>query len=265
MQEIKNTVGEKKDRVYHLEWTYSEFVDFAINRPEGRFKSSRRKGNASWYGTETFEEAVNLAKHGWDSGLEQLNVEDGTLAQSGIEYETNIFGCTPHIQNHLLGLPDSMVNYVDITDYQREELTIYVILNYSAYYSDKEIFRFTLNMIQLVNEYQSKYNVKLVGRFNSKMGGVDHIEDVIIKDTDERFVINSIACALHPGFYRRLMFAHKEATSFCEGGYGMSQDTCKVENDLKKSHKSGKAILLPAIGETDNGTIVSHMIRTISE
>jgi len=248
------------EKTTHREYEYSEFVDFAEKTPKSTSHDnfSSREGKKDFTGTNNFAEAIDFARHGWDSGLKQLELENGTLANTGIEFEPTVAGAMVNIGAYLQGVPENMWAMRENREYLLEELTIVVPLSYSAYISEADALTFCKNIISIVNEYQAKYNVKLVGSFNtgqSKNGQPHrHIVDVVIKDFDVRFNINNIAFAFHPSFFRRLWFVHLEAETYCTSGYGRPGATSDVKTIVTKNLGTNKVILLPALSSDNRGS-----------
>lgn len=267
MKVIKDTKQE-----YNVEFTYGEFVSYAQTRKQSKTcknrsqESSRKTYPASdrnpWAGTHTFEEAIDLATNGWNSGLKQLALEDGTLAEAGIEMNPSVCGSFVNMPNYLLGMPDSMYEMNQTVDYNLEELTIVCRLDYNANNDGARAMKFAKSTAKIVNKYQSKYAVKLVGMFCSDEGATKLITKVNIKDTNDRFVLNNVAFSFHPAFFRRLWFSFAESLEFVTYGYG----TSRSRDDHKQEYRtaSGKAILLPHIEATNDGDFDETLIEKIN-
>ncbi len=94
----------------------SEFVEWAANAPckwSGKL-SSRRVGRKDWSGTNTFEEAYELALYGWDEGLKklttQVNLADKIIAKfSAKQHSYDVAGYRPHIPRAIAGEPLNMI------------------------------------------------------------------------------------------------------------------------------------------------------------
>lgn len=250
---------KKTSEKHHVEFRYSEFLDHAKNRKRSEKaktrgeKSSRNNSRAEWYGTKSFGEAMDFAESGWDSGLEQLALEDGVLAGTGVEMNANVSGAFVNMGNYLMGQPDNMWEMTEKRDYNLEELTICVRLDYSAGISGATALNFTKSIAEIVNEYQSKYAVRLVGRFDSAQANrTNYVVDVVIKDYNERFVLNNVAFSFHPSFFRRLWFSHLEGESFIDYGYGSPSDKGKHIKEFQKEY-SGKMLITPQINNTKDG------------
>ncbi len=83
--------------------TWGEFVDFAESRVKSAYsthEASRGTGglyNASWSGTDTFAEAINLARSGWPEGTSRIKALSSVLIdkvtylieQPYIQYDTS--------------------------------------------------------------------------------------------------------------------------------------------------------------------------------
>ena len=248
------------EKTTHREYDYSEFTDFAETSKKSTLHTNfqSRNGDKWFTGTQNFQEAINFARHGWDSGLHQLELENGTLANVGVEFEPTVAGAMVNIGAYLQGVPENMWAMRENREYLLEELTIVVPLAYSAYISEADALTFCKNIISLVNENQAKYNVKLVGTFSttqSKNGRAHkHIVDVVIKDFDVRFNINNVAFAYHPSFFRRLWFAHLENEDYCESGYGSPSTIEAVKATVTKNIGTGKALLLPVLNRDNQGS-----------
>lgn len=231
-------------------FTYSEFVDYAINRKKHANCSneSSKKGSKSFTQTESMEEAIELARGGYDAGIKQLDLEGGILADTGIEFSPSVQGSVVNMQNYLLGMPDNMFEMKETREYNMPMLTIYVNLTYTAAVSGREAMKYAKRVTEYVNKFQSSHNIKLVGLFASKQKK-DYVVEVLIKDFDERFVLNNVAFAFHPSMFRRLWFSHVESESFWDWGYGSTMGEDKIFKYCKAHLDGGKGIMLPSLQE----------------
>lgn len=258
----------------HVEWSYAEFVDHAEKRKiskkaqHGGAKSSRRKEKRNdWYMSNSIDEALEYARTGWDAGLEQLEITDGLLANSGIELNPTMAGGVVNIGAYLDNDPMNMWQFNEKTDYNLEELVLFVRLNYSAAVSGDTAMVFTKHTLDIVNKLQSKYHLKVVGRFHSRQIKHEYEVDVVIKDFNDRFVINSMAYAFHPSFYRRLYFSHLEGEEFIDCfGYGIPRDTATTQYSLSEEYGKStiKCLLAPSIEATNGGEYDLEHLRPIN-
>jgi len=255
-------VIQENNKIKHIEFGYSEFVDFSEARVQSSraieygCNSSRKNDNSTspWSGSKNLEQALDWARHGWDAGLAQLPLEDGTLTNTGIEIEASVAGAMVNIGNYLTGQPECMWDFRETRVFNLDELTIYTRLDYNAGNNYEKAMRFCNSIATVANFYQSKYNVRIIGRFDVAEQGINSIVDVIIKEFDSRFTINNVAFAFHPAFFRRIWFGYMESENFIDSGYGRANSTSKHIDDIKKQALSGQKILIcPQIEATDGG------------
>lgn len=233
------------------EFTYREYVDVcaaAGKSKEGRRES--RKAKEDFTGTKNFKEALMFAREGWDYGLEQMPLDDGLLADSGVEFNPNVVGAVVNIPNYINGQPDCMWEYADLKDYNLPDLTIYVQLRYSGVWTTREALEYCKGVMDIINEHQSKNRVRLVGVFDKKTkNSTRFITYITIKDFDDPMVLNNIAFSFHPSFFRRLHFAHCESLPhWYVGGYGTSISESNVIERLSEYHGTQeKGMYLPSM------------------
>lgn len=240
------------------EHTYAEFLEHVSGtdrseRSKRDGRTSSTESGASFSGTDTFDEAMQLAIHGWDAGIEQMKLEEGVLTGVGVEYNPNVRGQRVNVPAYLNGAPNCMYEMTEKREYNLEPLTIYVPLMYNAGTTVQTSMRFCVSIAKIVNQYQATHNVKLVGVFYCWQDDYDGniLNKIVIKDFDERFVLNNVAFSFHTSFFRRLWFKWLETTDYCSWGYGRSncfEDTRRAieKNELNDSNE--KAMLLPTLG-----------------
>lgn len=205
---------------------YSEFIDYCLETPQhpnAQENASQRDETGSenpWTGTQTWEEAVKYAKHGWDAGLQDLKdyVEtDSTL----INVEHSLVGHAVDVGRFLTGVPDTMVSFYDDSYRNKAPITVYTQLTYNAGITGEKAMRYCGKILDTIAILNRTFNVRLVGAFPTKHGKTGR--DVVminIKNTDERFVMNNLAFSYNPSFFRRFWFKWLETTNFWEYGYG---------------------------------------------
>lgn len=257
LQPEEFTVKETK-KLITLSFTYSQFVDFAQNRKQHDTVSyiESRETNSDknpWSGTNNIDQAFEMARGGWDTGIKQMELDGGVLADSGTTFTPNVVGSVVNMQNYLQGLPDNMYEMKIEREYNLPLLTLYIPLSYSAYNGIDDALAFAKNITKIVNEKQSTHNVKLVGFFYTVHDSKDMMTEVLIKDHDERFVLNNVAYAFHPSFFRRLWFSHLEAQPFHDSSYGRNKEQGAISRYWKKHHERGTAYLVPQLNDLSKG------------
>lgn len=271
METIKDTKTEKIVR-----FSYFEYVNHAIERKQSSACSkdnpeSRQSSDGDWNGTKTFKKAVDLAFGGWDSGIKQMELEGGILADVGITFQPNVVGSVVNMNNYLQGLPENMYEMKQEREYNMPLLTIYVPLAYTAWVSGDQAMNYAKSIVKLVNEKQATHNVRLIGLIPTKQrDSMKFTTEVLIKDYDERFVLNNVAFSFHPAFFRRLWFSHLEGESFWQSGYGSTLEQDYVTKYIKKSHDRGGALIITRLNDIADegdcsGTVLDKHIQTLIE
>jgi len=202
---------------------YGEFIDYGITKPQHSCcseESSKKKcREGGWSGTDTWETAVKYAKHGWDAGIKEMQdylQTDSTL----INVEHSLVGHAVDVGRFLQGVPDTMVSFYDDSYRNKAPLTVYTKLTYLADVEGNQAMEYTSKILETIAILNRTFNVKLVGVFDSINNGITNMVLVKIKDTDERFVLNSLAFAYNPAFFRRFWFKWLETTNMWSFGYG---------------------------------------------
>lgn len=217
---------DPQTKAWYNVFGYTEFIDFCNTterHPDSETSSEKTdSGENPWCGTDTWQTAVDYAKHGWEAGLQKIQdyIEtDATI----INVEHNIVGHAVDVGRFLMGVPDTMIAFHDDSYRNKAPLTLYVKLTYTSEISGEQAMEYCYKILETVALLNRTFNVKLVGVFWTKHDKIDDSMVLVnIKDTDERFVLNSLAFAFNPAFFRRFWFKWYETTNFFQWGYGSS-------------------------------------------
>lgn len=231
------------------EFTYSSFIDYANETPrivgaDNRLCEDSVKGSFSFTGTQSYDEAMRLAKYGWETGIKELELEKELIADGQMDFCHEIAGSFVDVGRFLSGIPDCMVNFVDRVERDKPELTVYTMLTYSANKDQKDAQKYAKKILEILVKTNQTHSIKLVGIFCTKNivkgENIDSIEMVTIKDFYQQFVLNNLAFSFHPSFFRRIWFRFAETTSYRTFGYGtpMSFERAK---ELLVENKNGSA------------------------
>lgn len=214
--------------VHYDVFGYTEFVDMCMNIPkykengDSSQKAYPESDENCWSGTNTYEQAVEYAKHGWDAGLESIKDYVETDAKM-INVEHALVGHAVDVGRFLTGVPDTMISFYDDAYRNKAPLTVYVKLTYLADIEGEQAMEYCAKILETISILNRTFNVKLVGVFTTRHDKVGtDILCINIKETDEAFVLNSLAFAFNPAFFRRFWFKWLEGTNFWESGYGRS-------------------------------------------
>tara|TARA_B110000116_G_C16768965_1_gene552326 strand:- start:510 stop:1277 length:768 start_codon:yes stop_codon:yes gene_type:complete len=232
-------------------YNYREFVDKALNRErhESNPKASRT-GSSSFTQTESFDETIKFATEGWDLGLEEFKIEDGVMTSGTTHLNPSLAGCMPHVQNYIMGFPQQMYDLYDEREYNLPTLDLIVSLGYAGRVGGSDALNFSKSLVGYINKMSATHNIRLTGVFATKQRNTNYDVIVKLKDFDKAMVLNNIAFAFHPSFFRRLWFSIAESKPFLSSGYGQSRSNYKesIQKSLDTS-KSDKVIFTKDLGD----------------
>lgn len=229
-------------RVVQQEFTYSEFLRYVETEPrvagrDGISKRSEATGETQWFQTDSWAQAMDWAKNGWQAGIDALAAEADLAVGGTTEVRHDIAGSVVDVGAFLSGSPECMVQFVDMQERDREELVVYAQLGYNAGTDGEEALKFSKKLLRELMELNQKYSLKLIGVFSAHQGGSLRTDEFItIKDTYQNLVLNNIAFSYHPSFFRRLWFRYIETKPYRDDGYGRSVDKDEFETVCKEFH-----------------------------
>jgi len=238
------------------QYTYASLVSEAKNRKKHSNCSSdaAREGSYDFTQTESFEESVEFAVNGWDLGLEQYKIQEGILVGGSTEIHASLAGSMPHIQNHIMGFPQQMYQLFDNREYNLPTLDIIVNLAYSAYIKGEDALDFGKSLVAYINKKASTNNIRITGIFCSNQSkNVEAYQMITLKDFDSALVLNNIAFAFHPSFFRRIWFSVLEGKSYWRAGYGSTvEDYKSVALENLQGSKSDEVIAFKTLNDIND-------------
>ena len=245
-----------KNKIKRYEKSYHEFHNDVLLTPKPNEQYNDSIEGRDTFAGCSFEKAQEYAKSGWDAGLEQLPLEDGIFTGGTTTFVPNVVGSMVNMGAYLNGTPDNMFEICDLREFTLPEMTICVQLNYLANVETSTALKFTKSIVNIVNQFQSTHNVRLVASFDSiQKDKTRHICKVNIKDFDEAFVLNNISFAFHPAFFRRLYFRYIETYKGINSGYGRTTSQELISKEfMTHTIKQGKGIIVPNLNNS-NGLI----------
>ena len=251
-------------------YTYSSLVDESINRKQHKNcdYTASITGTKRFTQTESFEEAVDFAKSGWDLGLKEYKIDDGLLVGGVTELAPSLAGCIPHVQNHIMGFPEEMYSLYDNREYNLPTLDIVVNIAYSAGLNSKYALSFGKSIVNYINTMASSYNIRLTGIIGQNLS---HSEQkvfylITLKDFDSALVINNIAFAFHPSFFRRLWFSIFEGKEYWQSGYGSPVDNvAKAYRESVGGDKADKTVIFKGLNDLHSYEFTPDNINSFLE
>lgn len=173
-------------------------------------------GEADFYGTNTFEEAWNLCKFGYDNGFASFHELVNSIQfqfknQEKIVKRYKPVGGSPSVERFLKGIPNNM--HYRQKEYDRPIIDIYMNVSYHCNTCTEQIRNRGILVLSLIEYLEKAKNYKV----NFSFFSASYLNDEIIYTTIPlkkwNETINIKKCyfpLVHPAFLRRLMFRSEE-------------------------------------------------------
>lgn len=236
-----------------------EFYEYIMNTPFNEtFKYGEVasvKGSFHFTQTNSFDEAVELFKTGWQDMSEKLNqrlkVELGKMEKVMVSKNTiGVQGYQPVVPLYLNGIPTNMVSR-KMQPMKQKVITLNKSISYGAFVSTEEIIDQSVKALSIIKKLENQnYRCNLNIILGTRTVEKSYTIKVRIKSANERLNINKLSFPLvHPSMLRRLFFRFIETypgvpRSF-KSGYGSPIDVYT----LRESYTS--EILLPQFIKKD--------------
>lgn len=203
-------------------------------------------GSKKFTGTESFEEAVNLFKNGWDDMAQKLTkklkVQPNCSVTSQVQktvYDIVGFQCS--VPRYLQGIPTNMVNK-RLTPVKQKVVTLNKDFSYNCLISTEDIIEATIQTMQVVKKIEAqgvRVNLNII--FGLTAGNTREVVKIRIKSANERANVSKLAFPLvHPSMFRRLGFRYIEVaptiTDSYKYGYGAPLDGSQLKQYCKDEY-----------------------------
>lgn len=230
---------------------YNYICETPFNEAFRWAKHSSVDGSKDFTGTNSFEEAVELFKNGWDDMAKQLvkkinaNKIDTDIANI-TKNVLDVCGYQAIVPLYLQGVPNSMVNK-KIVKVKQKVITINKSIDYSGYVTIDKIIEESIKAMQIIKKIEAqgvRCNLNIV--FGSKRNNEFYLK-IRVKNASEKLNVSKLAFPLvNPSMLRRLLFRFIEVypnfdKSFVNG-YGRPS---KAED--WKELLNGKEYYIPSI------------------
>ena len=233
----------------------SEMMDIITKRPNNKImesqNSSSRKGQKNWYGTESFEEAVDLMQTGYKDVLPQIKEGLNTsmkalskqFARSDMRRPRNLpIGFIPNVPNAILNLPDSMID-IRLSPQKRKTLTITYVMAGSCGCRAEMWIKAGIALLTAIKIIERRgISVKIDASFYcGSSDGETVMGSVTVKHFGQPLDLQKLCFPLvHPSMFRRIGFKFLETTpvltkeGFAWGyGRGFDCDEEKIKEELE--------------------------------
>lgn len=246
-------------------FTYRSFIDVdkipRVIDKTGTIQKSSEEGDEHFTGTKDYNEAVYLARYGWDAGIKELKeFLDKLDVQGTTNMVHNIVGSVVDVPAYLSGSPENMIEFVDKIEREKPKAVIYVPLSYNCDVAVDRALEYSKRVLQVLAELNPKYELKIIGFYAGMYDQSDthNYTFIALKEFGEPFIINNFAFAVHPSYFRRIKFRFMETLSYNELGYGRSfrsiekeQQEVLLQQVEEDAYEVDKVFLHPNLYDTE--------------
>lgn len=201
---------------------------------------SSTQGSKHFTGTESFEEAVNLFKNGWDDMAKKLTkklkvTQNQTMCSEVQKTVYDIVGFQCSVPRYLQGIPTNMVNK-RLTPVKQKVVTLNKDFSYNCSISTEDIIEASIQTMQVVKKIEAqgvRVNLNLI--FGVKGGNTKEVCKIRVKSANERVNISKLAFPLvNPSMFRRLCFRYIEVAPTITDSYSFGYGTPLNGSQLKQ-------------------------------
>ena len=217
--------------------SWGDLTDTAARRPSALGcwgDASQTRIGRSWTGTDTFNEAIDLARYGWKegarrllTGLESFGVPS-TLPAMHPAWDWDVAGSVPDVGAYCAGVPEHMGTPGDV-DPSAQPVTRLAVSCAAGWWTKAEqIERFAVALASHVQALQSAgYSVALTWTWSTDKNRDRVAVRAPLLAPGQPLDMAALAFAFHPAALRSLAFAVAEQEpdfSVLGGGYGRPRD-----------------------------------------
>lgn len=220
--------------------TYSsvEHMLRMFDRPEnaafaGKDLTSKEEGSASWRGTKTYAEAVELIRNGWEEPLKELKAAmknvgiKPNVTTETVRPRTSVIGYAPHVPNAIQGIPESMIGTERVPQ-KVKAVTIIYSSDANSALSHEDFFKAGAVVLKIINDLElNGFRVRLLHEFCAAQKGSEKIIGrVTLKDWRQPIDLKKLTFPLaNAAMIRRFGFRFTEVIPGIKekgwvGGYG---------------------------------------------
>jgi len=218
--------------LYARNFEYGEWLELVQKTPRRDGPSSgsssrgvyRSRRGMPWAGTETFEQAIELAKKGWADGLKDIKaMSEAIWKVVGQEIQKTTFvydvaGCQPDIDRYLCGEPENMIQFVHEKEQQGKGKIVKIFVNNvaSCGVSTEAMFGRGAAVVALVDALENlgfSCEVATADALGREWRGDEKVlqYNVMLKRAGQPLELDRLAFALaQPCWLRRLVFSAME-------------------------------------------------------
>ena len=214
------------------------------NITDSNFEDVKSQTNWKWRGVKSYEDAMDLMKHGYQPTVDKLK-EQLKISRQGtgkrISFENNIVGANPIVPLAMMGVPNCMID-MKMKPIKCKVIDVYYDMTMSCMVGPEEIIANGQKLLGVILELErSGYRFNLYGvQTYSDDGDVDMLA-VKVKSASQPIDLKRMSFPLtHVGFFRVIGFDwySKTPRGKYRGGYGRGLGYRLDEKQIKVFAKS---------------------------
>lgn len=206
-----------------------EMIDAMQHAPEQQEQSdlgaaSLRTDEERWSGTRTMDEAIELARYGWEDGRQRLRQVVGRVAidqlvgrRPIVESRLDFAGDEVDIGAYLHGEPEHMVDYQVRQDTHGKQAMMYVNASMSSRVSSERIMQRGGALYAAIEALRTEgYSLGLTMVESTQNNSFSHYAEYqipVVRPGEYLDIDTAAFCLAHPAFLRRGVFALNEHES----------------------------------------------------
>ena len=250
MKETKLNVGAFVKAYVREFSSLNDFETYITNTPlNDTFRWTKLasvSGSEEFTGTDSYEQAVEMFKNGWQSKAEELTKKLKVIQNQVIDAQVqkvlfDVVGFQASVPRYLQGIPTNMVNK-KLVPIKQKIVTINKDISYNCGITTEQIVEASIQTLQLVKKIEAqgiRVNLNLI--WGVKASGSNEVVKIRLKSANERVNISKLAFPLvHPSMLRRLCFRYLEvAPTITHGylyGYGSPLDGSQLKTYCKDEY-----------------------------
>lgn len=202
--------------------SYYDLIDLAKSPCEmtDENRSSKKKGQKDWYGTESLDEALDLAENGYEEGLQAAKMLkdriDAILKSETYErkYFHDVVGGSVSLPDYVLGVPDHMMNYdIALERHLGKTIEIVAEMGMNCGISTQSIELRGAALLAVIDALENQgFRVDVtITETVGNHGNLRMCYRVPLKNGDRSLSPSMISFAItHPAWLRRILFSVEE-------------------------------------------------------
>lgn len=230
----------------------TEVADYVTTkqRKPGRENRSSDTDDYDFFGTHSFDEAINFLKFGDEELYNKIKEEKSKInidkilgnAKKRQTYENKVYGCVPNVPAYLIGTPLNMINS-EIHAPSQKIINIFLNTRVCAGVDKDDVIRNGIKYLSIIDILEKQgYRCNLYsGCANSSGDGYHCYMLTRVKTDREPLNIKKICFTIaNPSMQRRIKFRWMEVNDFdydFTGGYGQPDDIEYTQKILSEKLK----------------------------